>query len=347
MEAAGRPPTRAPMLPVDAFERFVKGMLAAAPELRVESLREAVARAPEDVRARLSLWEATTDAGDSEAALEIARSVPPESPAFRPARLLAARSLVALGRLDEAFEGLRALGEEKADAQLFEHMGLVQLRRGSPTETGRATYYYQRAVDLTPEDPDALFNLGYAYWVEQDAAGASYWLRRAVARRPTDGVARHLLGLALDALGRLEEGAREQALARRVSDVVARWDAEGGRDILDSGALARIRQPSPAPQIAQIEARLGDAARLVGERLARHHLERGRMLFEARRDELAIEELDRAIRLAPQLPDAFVLAGRLHLRAGQPEQALALLRLAPASSEVDELLDQIRTAAVR
>lgn len=342
----GKPASDRVTIPADAFERYVKGVLAAAPTLRVELLREAVARAPDDMRARLALWDAITDAGDSEGALQIALSVPPESSAYRQARILAARSLVNLGRLDEAFDTLDRLRREAADAQVYEILGLVQLRGNDPSKGGRATYYYQQVVDLVPDDPDALFNLGYAYWIEGDAPAASYWLRRAVERRPTDGVARYVLGLTLGRQGRSDQSARELALARRVSDEVAGWTGDSPARV-QSGELARVRPAVTAPGLESIEARLRGAARVVGERLARHHLERGRALVEAGHDEAAMTELDRAIQLAPQLPDAFVVAGRLHLRAGRTEAALHVLRLAPESPAVTELLTRIRTAGAR
>ena len=58
----------------------------------------------------------------------------------------------------------------------------MQLRRGSTPQSGRATYYFNQAVERDATDGDACFNLGYAYWLDKDPMAAAYWLREAVRR---------------------------------------------------------------------------------------------------------------------------------------------------------------------
>ena len=64
---------------------------------------------------------------------------------------------------------------------------------------------------------DATFNLGYAYWDEQDGQASVYWLNEAVRLDPADADAHFVLAAALDATGAGTEGGRERELARRLS----------------------------------------------------------------------------------------------------------------------------------
>src|SRR5439155_1038635 len=87
---------------------------------------------------------------------------------------------------------------------------------GTP-QTGVATYYFHKAAESDPDDPDYFFNLGYGYWQDRDTQAAIYWLREAVRRNPADGDAHFVLGASLAAAGRSGEAAREKELARRLS----------------------------------------------------------------------------------------------------------------------------------
>ncbi|MDO8835352.1 MAG: tetratricopeptide repeat protein, partial [Vicinamibacterales bacterium] len=74
---------------------------------------------------------------------------------------------------------------------------------------GRATWFFSQARAMDDRDADYVFNLGYAYWIEGDPAGASYWLRECVRLDPTDGAAHALLAQALHASGQSAEAFRE------------------------------------------------------------------------------------------------------------------------------------------
>ena len=119
-------------------------------------------------------------------------------------------------------------------------LGVVQLRRGSTPQTGRATYYFNQAVEREAASADACFNLGYAYWLDKDALAAAYWLREAVRRDPTDGDAHFVLAAALAASGAGPESDRERELARRLSE---RWENAGAGDVVPRG-LERLPEYS-------------------------------------------------------------------------------------------------------
>jgi Tfp pilus assembly protein PilF len=61
--------------------------------------------------------------------------------------------------------------------------------------------------------------------------------------------------------------------------------------------------------------------------LATFHLERGRRLYEREADSEAMVELRRAVYLSPYEAQAHLLIGRIHLRAGRPQEAVNALKI--------------------
>src|SRR5207249_2691567 len=113
-----------------------------------------------------------------------------------------------LKKYDDAFGTFTALADTQPTAPALNNLGVVQLRRGAPPATGLPSYFFNRARELDPADPDYLFNLGYAYWENRDPQGAMYWLREAVRRTPADGDAHFVLAAALGMAGNTAEAAR-------------------------------------------------------------------------------------------------------------------------------------------
>ena len=226
-----------------AFENYIKGLISESPATQIRFLQAALAMAPHDARTHLALWEVYSDQGDHTRALAEAQAVGATAPLFRRARFAAGRSLVELGRFDDAFHVFRVLADERATAALYNNLGVVQIRRGGTAQAGRPTYYFSKASELDPEEPDYFFNLGYAYWLEKDAQATIYWLREAVRRNTADGDAHFVLGTALQSAGTAGEGARELTLARQLSSKYAGWEKKPGAG---SGAEgARAAQPGP------------------------------------------------------------------------------------------------------
>lgn len=323
--APSGPPARAVSL--DAFEAFVKGLLAEGPPARIQALGVAIEKQPGYDRALLALWDAHTDAGDHAAALAAARAVPQDSARADRAGFLAALSLVELGRLDDAFTTLRALADARPTAAIFNNLGVVQLRRGVTPQTGRATYYFDQAAEHDVDDPDICFNLGYAYLLEREPVAAAYWLREAVRRNTADADAHFALGVALQASGAPAEGSRERELARRLSSTYDAWETRGGGETVPRG-LERIKPALASWRTPQIDAALAAADLRAQRELATFYLERARRATDDQRDNDALADLRRALFLAPYHADALLLAGRVQLRAGRPEEAIATLRVA-------------------
>ena len=324
-KAASTAAAPAPVPPLQAFEAYVKGLVAATPATREKFLREALALAPDYARANLALWELLDDQDRHEEALAEARKVAAGSPFERRARFAAALSLIALDRFDEAFAAVEELHKREPSPVLLNALGVIQVRRPASPTVGRPVYFFNKAAEAAPDDADFLFNLGYAYALDRDNNGALYWLREAVRRAPADGDAHLVMAAVLEGSGRTAEAARERDLARLLGSST---DAAGvPRD------LERLRDDLVSGSLGSREALITNPAQREQQELAAFHLDRGKRLFDEQQDREAALELRRAIYLQPYLPEAHLMLGRILQRAGRVPEAIDAFRISIWSQE--------------
>ena len=319
--------------PLDAFESFIKGLLAENPSTKAAFLEAAVREQTDFDRARLALWEVRRDQGDHDTALATVRAVRPTSPLSRRARFAGGVSLLELKRFDDAFKSFKELLDENSsgtplsNAAVLNNLGVVQIRRVATTDAGTATYYLTKAAQADP-DPDYLFNLGYAYVADGNHHGALYWLREALRRDPTDADAHFVLAAALQATGNGVEATRERDLARQLSSRYEELDgsAAGAKASLPTG-LERIAMDLEASRALRADQVIVNSAQREQRDLATFHLERGRRFYEKEQDREAMADLRRAVYLSPYEAQAHLLIGRIHLRGGRPGDAIDALKI--------------------
>ncbi len=317
---------------VAAFERYIKGLLAETPASALTYLNAAIQAQPGFDVARLAIWEVHDEQADHTRALAAVSRVPETSDVYRRARFLAGLSQLNLQRNDEAFQTFKALADARPTPAILNNLGVVQLRRGGTPQAGMPAYYFNLAAEADKTEPDYFFNLGYAYWLEHDAAAAAYWLREAVRRNPADGDAHYVLGTALAAAGSGAEATRERELARRLSSTYTEWEKRPGADSVPKG-LERIKHDVELPRGDRIEATIATIGQRDQQELARFYLDRGRRLFEQERDREAMAELNRALFLSPYQAEAHLLIGRMHLRGGRAREAIDALKISAWSTE--------------
>ena len=332
---------------VPAFELFVRGLVAPSNELQERYLAQALAMAGSYEAVRQALWDVRTARGAHERALAALGPAPASGPAALDAGVRRAWSLIELGRYDDAFTALTALDTGTRAAVVANLLGVVQLRRGGTPHTGRATYYFNQAVERDVLDADYCFNLGYAYWQDKDTMAAAYWLREAVRRNPADGDAHFVLAAALAGSGAGPEAVRERELARRLSE---RWEAASPADSVPKG-LERLKdRVRPAP--SAMESAIAAGTERDQRELAAFHFDTARRAYEAGRDPEAIREVQRALYLTPYDTAALMLLGRAQARSGLLQDAVSALKIAAWSAEsaavqveLGELLLRARDAA--
>jgi Flp pilus assembly protein TadD len=309
--------------PLVAFEQYVKGLVAQAPETKQSFLTQAIKLAPTFQRARVALWDVYTDQSKHREALATVREVASTSRLARQATFLSSLSLISLGQLQEAFDTLSRLNASMPDSALFNNLGVIQLRR-QVTSGARAVSFFNEAAKLDNNDSDLFFNLGYSFFLDRDMPAAVYWLREAVRRNTADEQAHYVLGVALQSTGSAAEGAREKELAKRLSSVFAEWEKQASP--VPRG-LERIKTDVDVPAALRVENVIVAAGQRDQQELAAIHLENGRRLSQAERDADAIGELRRAIYLAPYQHDAHLLLGEVFLRDGRLEEAVDELKI--------------------
>ncbi|MFB3854237.1 MAG: tetratricopeptide repeat protein [Vicinamibacterales bacterium] len=312
-----------------AFEPFIKGLLAETPAGQVKYLVTALALDPAYDPARIALWHAYSADGDHERALRSVLAVPADSRLSRRAGFLAALSELRLKHYDQAHDRLGRLG---TDATVLNNLGVVEMRRGEARGLQNARYYFQKALETDPDDPDYRFNMGYASYLAKDRAAAVTWLRDAVRRDPADGEAHYLLGTVLLETGAQTEGNRERDLALRLSSVYQEWGKRPAGDPVPRG-LERVKEDLEPSRLLRSEQAFVVAEQREHAELASFHLERGRRLFAQENDREAVEELRRSLYLLPYQAEAHLLLGRIYLRTGRIREAIDTLKISLWSEE--------------
>jgi tetratricopeptide (TPR) repeat protein/TolB-like protein len=315
-----------------AFEAYVKGLVAETPATQTSFLAQALKQSAGDPRVRLAQWDVFNEQGQHEKAFDAANAVPASSRWSRVASFSAAVSLLQIKRYDESFAILKALQSAQRSGVVLNAMGVVQLRRGAATQTGKPTYYFSQATETDPGEGDYFFNLGYAYWLDRDPQAAIYWLREAVRRDPTDGEAHWMLGTVLQTTGALSEATRERELGRRLSSHAEAWEMRGSSVEPIPRGLERMKN-----RLERAGARVDSVLTASGQRdqasLAAFHLDAARRAFEREADRAAEQELRRALYLSPYLAEAHLLLGRVYLRGSRPQDAVDALKIALWSEE--------------
>ena len=313
---------------VPAFELFVRGLVAASNDLQERYLSQALTMAAGYQEVRLALWDVRTARGAHERALSALGTGAAEGTLALDVGVRRAWSLIELARFDDAFAALTALDATTRAAVVANLLGVVQLRRGATAHTGRATYYFNQAVERESLDADYCFNLGYAYWHDKDAMAAAYWLREAVRRNPADGDAHFVLSAALASTGAGPEADRERELARRLSE---RWEAAPAGEAVPKG-LERVKdRVRPGP--SAIETAIAAGTERNQRELAAFHLDAARRAYADGRDPEAIRDVQRALYLTPYDADALLLLGRAQARSGLLHDAINAMKIAIWSAE--------------
>ena len=310
-----------------AFENYVKGLVAGSSAAQHTFLQAALKVEPTFDQARLALWSLHTEDGDHSRALAVSLEVAESSPERREAQFRAALSEIQLARYEAAFGRLKTLQSQMPSAAVLNNLGVVQLRRGVTSANGRATYFFDQAMKVAPDDADHAFNLGYAYWIERDPKAAAYWLRQAVRLNTADREAHAVLAAALQASGAATEAARERELARQLSSESDEWEKRSSTGEPVPRGLERISRRPDEPLADAIDVSLLANEQREQREVAQFHLEQGRRFSERGLDREAIAELRRSVYLSPYQTEAHLLLGRLYLRNGRLAEAIDALTI--------------------
>ena len=158
---------------------------------------------PKNKGVGLSYAAALQMAGRNDQSLAVMQQVAITHPNDRDVLAAYGKALAAAGDLPKALETVRrAQTPDYPDWRLYSAEGAILDQMGHSDE---ARVMYRKALDLQPNDPTILSNLGMSYLLTNDLKASEGYLRSAAALPGADSRIRQNLALVVGLQGRFEE----------------------------------------------------------------------------------------------------------------------------------------------
>jgi tetratricopeptide (TPR) repeat protein len=205
-------------LRLDAFEHYIRGLLASEDDARLRELREAARLEPDWPEPDFALGEAYFARRDCDSALPWYTRVPKTHDRYVEAVFATGVCRLLLDQPDRAEELLLSLQEALksnivAGADLPEILNDLAIARARQGKTAEAQNDLRRAADLDPAEDDYPFNLGLLALQANDPTAAAAYFREAAEREPDNAEDRALLILSLEKSGKKTEADQERETA--------------------------------------------------------------------------------------------------------------------------------------
>lgn len=177
----------------------------------------AYAKNPNDRNAGLNYANLLRMTGKNDQALAVMQQVVIRHPNDNEVLAAYGKAQAAAGQLEAALESIsRAERPDLPDWRLKSAEGAILDQLGRSME---ARARYREALDLKPNDPSVLSNLGMSYVLTKDLKTAETYLRKAVAQPGADSSVRQNLALVVGLQGRYAEA--EQIARQELSPAQA------------------------------------------------------------------------------------------------------------------------------
>lgn len=175
-----------------------------------QSLGKAYEKNPKDRTVGLNYANVLRMTGRNDQALAVMQQVAIQYPADREVLAAYGKSQAAAGQLDQALVTVgRAQTPDRPDWKLKSAEGAILDQLGRSPE---ARQRYREALDIQPNEPSVLSNLGMSYLLSKDLKTAETYLRKATEQPGADSGVRQNLALAIGLQGRFPEA---EAIARQ------------------------------------------------------------------------------------------------------------------------------------
>lgn len=174
---------------LDAFENYIRGILAIPTEEKVQYYKEAVRFNPAYPEAWLELGKAYFAQRTYDLAISALGQIPPSSALAREANFYLGLAAFKHGDFARAENAFKMVAARLPLAEVYNNLGVVAARRGRKN----SAEYFEKAIRNDPSDPDYHFNLGISLSLAGDRTGAARELRTALEHRPNDLEAKALL----------------------------------------------------------------------------------------------------------------------------------------------------------
>jgi predicted Zn-dependent protease len=205
-------------LRLDAFEHYIRGLLAGEDDARLRELREAARLEPEWPDPDFAIGDVYFTRRDCNSALPWYARLPKSHDRYPEAVFATGVCHLLLGQPDRAAEvfatlqnALRTNMVSGVDLpEILNDLAIARARQGKVAE---AQTDLRRAAELDPEEDDYVFNLGLLALQGNDAAAAADYFREAVEREPDNPEDRAMLILSLEKVGKKSEADQERETA--------------------------------------------------------------------------------------------------------------------------------------
>ncbi|MGI9351711.1 MAG: tetratricopeptide repeat protein [Rhizobiaceae bacterium] len=161
------------------------------------------AKSPRDKNTGLYYANVLRATGKNEQALAVMQQMVIHHPEDNDVLSAYGKALAATGNFAKALKVIeRAQRPDRPDWKLFSAQGAIldQLDRSQEART-----YYRKALDIVPNEPSVLSNLGMSYVLTGDLRGAETYLRKAIKQPGADSRVRQNLALVVGLQGNFQE----------------------------------------------------------------------------------------------------------------------------------------------
>ena len=184
-----------------------------------------------------------------------------------------------------------------------------------------------RAFDSSPDDNTVLFNYAYALFLNEKYVEAAAKFEKVIAADPKDGPSYFLLAKAQERAKNTDAANAADNQARRyMQGSYAKWQTEWQKS--QSVPNVALRSRDVLNQVDLSDLTRVTAIEAANANTAQEALSKIRDLYQQGRDDEALAEIRKLLIIEPTNAEAFLLSGRINMRRGDPEAAIAALKTA-------------------
>jgi tetratricopeptide (TPR) repeat protein len=290
-------------LRLDAFEHYVRGLMAGDDDVRLRELREAARLEPDWPDPDFAIGDAYYARRDCDSALIWFAKVPKTHDRYVEAVFAMGVCRLQMNQPDRAEEVFGSLQEALRNnmvsgADLPEILNNLALARARQGKMPAAMSDLRRAAELDPDEDDYPFNLGLLSLGAGDFSAAADYFREASGREPDSPENRALMILSLEKAGKKAEADEERESAGETFGPealpVIRLDTK--KDALAHLERVRLEMDATALRLEIVsDGNAANAAAATSADTPAAHIRRGRQELSAGRVDAAETEFRAAL----------------------------------------------------
>lgn len=347
---------------LDAFENYIRGILATTRQDKIQKFREAVRLSPNYTQVIFQLGKTYFASREYESAASWFARVPNADDLATAANFYLGLSSFYSGNYERAEAAFKYLETRMPLPEVDNDLGVILGRRGKRSEID----YLQKAVQSDPNDADYHFNLAVAYARIFDNGNATRQLKEVLRLRPADAEAKTFLDSLANSSGTVPASSFRQTSATTtklpLQRVKQNYDETSYRQLtleIVRTAESRLSKASPQEHAAfhvergnqlltqgfsqEAQSAFQEAV-VLDSTSAAAHLGLAQALEADGKQKEALAEANTALRIKPSAAALLILArqnlqdNRLSAASEEVERALVL---EPRNQDAQKLKDAI------